>query len=451
MGFQHGDGNEKLLTCAECSSPMELDAQFCVECGAKRTQAIGGKSANQDSEALTRGGEFSPLSDTISSSEEPVVKTKKARDPKVRIAIFSFADKTKNAINNNAKLVHSVSLALLILGIYGIIQTFIFSSSSPKEFGQKYIQSVIDRDEKKVGQTSEFFPNPDNLPLLPKKFQKWDEIDGLSWKIASDWNGWLGNGKIQFVPMDGNSIKETYEFSLPIKAKYRSKFLIFRTADWVAAEPMTTVKFALSKEKNIGVSINKVPAGSLENPELKEKVYAAFPGPLNAKLTGTGFTKEREKKVFLQSNNQISIDFPKVEYALSSSQVNSARTQLEANLASCLRRECSALPDLSQFDFTFSNQPADYLYTDYFYVDWSKEPNCTVSGFRASSASKGYMSLDCTAYAYGSIKWILYRIWLTTYYDTGYDSTSVSLTISADLTKTSNPYAVKLSNVQIYD
>ena len=104
-----------------------------------------------------------------------------------------------------------------------------------------------------------------------------------------------------------------------------------------------------------------------------------------------------------------------------------------------------------QFDFSFSNQPADYLYTDYFYVDWSKEPNCTVSGYRASSASKGYMSLDCTAYAYGSIKWILYRIWLTTYYDTGYDSTSVSLTISADLTKTSNPYAVKLSNINISD
>jgi hypothetical protein len=89
------------------------------------------------------------------------------------------------------------------------------------------------------------------------------------------------------------------------------------------------------------------------------------------------------------------------------------------------------------------------LYTDYFYVDWSDEPSCSVANYSASSADKGNITLSCTAYAYGSIKWILYRIWLTTYYDTGFDSATVPLTVSAKVSRTSNPYKVELSNIQI--
>jgi hypothetical protein len=285
--------------------------------------------------------------------------------------------------------------------------------------------------------------------LLPQKYQKWDEVDGLSWKTNSEWNGWLGDGFVKFVPIDGNLIKEDFEFTLRIKAKYTSKFGIFRSAKWVSANSMADVEFAFKNEENIGIQINQVPAGSSKSPELSKKRYVAFPGPLKTKLTGAGFTKDRENNILIGADRSNSINFPDIEYALNTSHVSSARTQIESSLISCLKRECSDLPRLSQFDFSFFNQPDDYLYTDYFYTDWGTSPDCSVSSFRATSADEGYVSLDCTAYASGSIKWILYRIFLTTYYDTGYDSTSVSLKVSANVSRTSNPYSVKLSNIQI--
>lgn len=439
MGFRHGDGNEKLLICANCNMPMEVDAQFCVECGVRRTQAIGVKAAL-----------VPPVTPEINPPElvEPI-KIKKSRDPKIRIALLGFSEKITSGLRKRAKIVYSIASIIVVIGVYGIIQSFIFSSSSPEEFAKEYIEAVIDREESKVTSDSDYFPNPKKLPLLPKKYQKWDEVDGLSWKTNSEWNGWLGDGFVKFVPMDGNQIQKESGFTLRIKAKYTQKFGIFRSAKWVSANPMSDIEFAFKNEDNIGIKINQVPAGSSRSPELSKKRYVAFPGPLKTELTGAGFTKERENSILIDSEGSYLIDFPNIEYALNTSHVSSARIQLESALTSCLKRECSDLPRLSQFDFSFFNQPDDYLYTDYFYTDWGTSPDCSVSSFRATSADEGYVSLDCTAYASGSIKWILYRIFLTTYYDTGYDSTSVSLRISANVSRTSNPYSVKLSNIQI--
>ena len=41
MGFRRGEGNEKLLICVACDNPMALDAEYCSECGAKRSVATG--------------------------------------------------------------------------------------------------------------------------------------------------------------------------------------------------------------------------------------------------------------------------------------------------------------------------------------------------------------------------------------------------------------------------
>ncbi|MFM7984260.1 MAG: hypothetical protein ACKPKO_33550, partial [Candidatus Fonsibacter sp.] len=138
---------------------------------------------------------------------------------------------------------------------------------------------------------------------MPSKYQRWDEIEGLTWKTYSEWNGWTGKGFIRFVPMDGNSIKENLEFELPLKANYRNKFRIFREIDWASANPMTVVKLNFGIEKNIGISINDVPAGSADKPYLNKENYVAFPGPFKTVLTGVGFTKERESSLFIGTNS----------------------------------------------------------------------------------------------------------------------------------------------------
>jgi hypothetical protein len=153
---------------------MEVDAQFCVECGVKRTQAIGVKP---------------PIAPTVIPEVGPPdlvepIKLKKSRDPKIRIAILGFSGKLSSGLRKKAKVVYSITSVIVAIGVYGIIQTFIFSSSSPEVFAKEYIEAVIDREESKVTLDSEFFPNPEKLPLLPQKYQKWDEVDGLSWKTG---------------------------------------------------------------------------------------------------------------------------------------------------------------------------------------------------------------------------------------------------------------------------
>lgn len=451
MGFRHGEGNEKLLSCTNCLAAMEIDAKFCVECGTKRTEAITGRTSKSTSSTSQNEESQKDVSENILTveSDSELKPPKVKRDPKLRIALARLSERSGIWLRKRAKFVFTIAGISIAIGVYGILQTFIFTSSNPESFAKEYIQAVVDRDASKVEEDSQLFPNPQKLPILPKQFQKWDSIDGLTWKTYSEWNGWSGSGFVNFVPMDGNSIKKDLEFTLQIKANYKSKFGMFREIEWSAAEPMASISIMLANEKDIGISINQVPAGSVDKPVLAEKKYLVFPGPLKVALTGAGFTKKRESDLFFGSSSNTDLSFPKIEYNLSSSQVSDARVKLENSLVSCLKRECSDLPRLSQFDFSFSNQPTDYLYTDYFYVDWSDEPSCSVANYSASSADKGNITLSCTAYAYGSIKWILYRIWLTTYYDTGFDSATVPLTVSAKVSRTSNPYKVELSNIQI--
>ncbi|MEY3319095.1 MAG: hypothetical protein RL540_1467 [Actinomycetota bacterium] len=450
MVFKHGEGNEKLLTCSNCSTSMELDAVFCGECGARRTQALAESVLNPTSNPTEVSTKASSNPETATIfAEEIEKKPKRIREPRIRMAISRGFDATVRVIRKRAKFVYSVSSLILVLGIYGIAQTLIFSQNSPKDFAADYIKAVAAREVDKISSNSDLFPNPENLPILPQNFQLWDEVDGLAWKAFSEWNGWTGRGIIDFVPMDGNKIKDDQGFLLEIKASYKSKFGIFREITWQAANPIGSISLAMKPEKNVGFLVNDVPAGSSDAPLLGESKYAVLPGPIKASLVGAGFTKTRQQDIFIGSSGANEVKFSNIEYELNQSQISSAVNQLEQILTSCLKRKCSDLPRLSQFDFDFSNQPTDYLYTDYFITSWSDSPDCTVSTKSATSADDGYISLNCSVSASASIKWMLYRIWLTYYYSTGFDTESFNLSVSADVSRTSNPYSVKITNVNI--
>lgn len=452
MVFKHGEGNEKLLTCSNCSSPMELDAVFCAECGTKRTEALAEVAAPSRGRPITAS--VLETLDTESAGEVAEVverKPKKVREPRIRMAISRSFDSIVRKIRNKSRIVYFVSSIILVVGVYGIAQTLLFSLNSPEEFASRYIKVVAERDVSMVSSNSELLPNPDNLPILPANFQNWDEVDGLSWKAFSEWNGWTGQGLIDFVPMDGNKIKQDQGFTLGIKASYNMKYGIFREVTWQAANPIGSISIDLKPEKNVGFLLNNVPAGSSDSPVLREPKYAVLPGPISASLIGAGFTKIRVQDLFIGSTGVNEVKFSDVEFELNQSQVSSAVNQLEQVLISCLKRKCSDLPRLSQFDFDFYNQPTDYLYTDYFITTWDDSPNCTASTKRATSADEGYISLNCSVNASASIKWMLYRLFLTYYYSTGFDTESFELRVSADLSRTANPYSVKITNVSISD
>lgn len=452
MVFKHGEGNEKLLTCSKCKSSMELDAVFCVDCGTKRTEALSEVTGQPVSSSLSLVETTSTDSVSDAVISDPIEKKpKKIREPKIRMAISRGFDLSVRQIRRRAKIVYAISSIILILGVYGIAQTLIFSQNSPDEFASKYIKAVAARDVTAISSDSDLFPNPQKLPVLPSDYQIWDEVDGLAWKAFSEWNGWMGRGFIDFAPMDGNKIKEDKSFILEIKASYKAKFGIFREITWQAAKPVSSISLALKPEKNVGFLVNNVPAGSSETPILKETEYAVLPGPVSASLVGAGFTKARQQDLFIGSSGLNEVKFPEIEYELNQSQISSAVSQLKQILTSCLKRKCSDLPKLSQFDFDFYNQPTEYLYTDYFITTWDDSPNCTVSTKSATSADDGYISLNCSVSASASIKWMLYRIWLTYYYSTGFDTQSFDLSVSADVSRTSNPYSVKISSVNISD
>lgn len=263
MVFKHGEGNEKLLTCSNCSSPMELDAVFCAECGTKRTEALAEVAAPLRGRPITAS--VLETLDTESAGEVAEVverKPKKVREPRIRMAISRSFDSIVRKIRNKSRIVYFVSSIILVVGVYGIAQTLLFSLNSPEQFASRYIKVVAERDVSMVYSNSELLPNPDNLPILPANFQNWEEVDGLSWKAFSEWNGWTGQGLIDFVPMDGNKIKQDQGFTLGIKAFYNMKYGIFREITWQAANPIGSISIDLKPEKNVGFLLNNVPAGS---------------------------------------------------------------------------------------------------------------------------------------------------------------------------------------------
>ena len=444
MGFQHGEGSEKLLVCQKCNATFELDANFCTECRAPRMEALGGK--------VSRSVQESPAESTsIEIAEEAafVPAPKKVKNPKIRPAIFNFFNSLDSIIKSRKKLVYITSAIIAVLGSYFLIQTLIFMSSTPDSLAQRYVKAVAARDASLVSKDSDLFPNPQNLPLLPVEYQSWRATEGLSWRVSSQWNGWFGNGELTITPVDGEKQKYDDSFTTKVKATYKSKLLVFRTPIWRIADEMAAVDIKFGTGKNIGIILNQVPAGSVGASTLKETKYAVFPGELTFQLQGAGFTKPREAKLKIGSAGVQPVTFPEVEYELGSARESDAKSQLVERFVACLKKRCSSLPRLSDYDFDFSNQPDSYMYTDYFIISWGDDPSCDIATSRASSADSGYVRLSCSVYASASVKWMLYRVFFTTYYDTGYDSKEFTFDVSADVSRTSSPYRVSISNFSI--
>lgn len=450
MGFQHGDGSEKLLICGVCQAELELDANFCSECGSKRTAILSSTPVAEESNPNPQPTGLE-VPDSIAQDYATPKPPKQKRQPRIRPAIYNFAEKFGSGIRRKSKIIYGITSALVVFGSYFIIQTLIFMSSEPSELSDRYVNALAARDVSEISADSTIFPNPEKLPILPLQYQRWDETEGLTWKTSAEWNGWFGNGSILLTPMEGDKLKEDLAFPVDIKAKYKMKYGIFRDIDWVVANPIASIKMNFGSGKDIGISINDVPAGSVENPTVKAQTYAILPGAMDVILQGSGFTKERKVEVFTGSTGFQDLTFPRVEYDLGGSRLLDATSQMEKALTSCLKRDCNSLPYLSEFDFDFSNQPTSYLYKDYFIIDWDNTPSCSVSNSGATSANDGYVSLSCSVGASASVKWMLYRIWLTTYYDLGYDYKTFNLTVSADIERTSSPYKVKVKNISIQD
>lgn len=451
MGFQHGDGSEKLLVCSVCKAELELDANFCSDCGAQRTSMLAASPTATVQPNTPVGTPTNVIVETP-EIENPIPKPPKPkRQPRLRPAIYNFANKFGTGIRNKAKIIYIVSSVLIVFGSYFIIQTLIFMSSAPKDLTERYVNAVSARDVSEVSSDSTIFPNPDKLPVLPKEFQAWVETEGLTWKTSAEWNGWFGKGSILLTPMEGDRLKEKLAFPVDIKAKYKMKYGIFRDIDWVVANPIASIKMDFGRGKDIGISINDVPAGSVENPAIKSQTYAVLPGVMNVVLQGSGFTKERKVELLTGSSGYQELNLPNVEYDLSGSRLFDATSQMEKALSACLKRDCNSLPYLSEYDFDFSNQPTTYLYKDYFVINWDNNPSCSVANSGATSPDDGYVSLSCSVGASASVKWMLYRIWLTTYYDLGYDYKTFNLTVSANIERTSSPYKVKVKNISIQD
>lgn len=453
MGFQHGEGNEKLLSCQICDAPFEIDANFCTECSASRIEALGGKPAlskgQNKREARVTSTTINPDLSSQTADDEITSPSKPKRQPKIRPALYSFLNSTGQTLRRKSRFIYVFATLMIVMGSYFIIQTLIFMSASPDSFAQKYAKAVASRDISQISKDSEIFPNPQNLPILPSEFQSWRETEGLSWRIASQWNGWFGNGELTLTPVDGNSQKYDQVFSMPIKAKFKAKFGIFRDIEWLASDPIAAVDIKFGTGKDIGIVVNNVPAGSLGNSTLKETKYATLPGHLNFQLQGTGFTKPRESNLKIGSTGLQSVNFPAVEFELGAARESDAKSQMVDRLIACLSRKCSSLPSLNDYDFDFSNQPSSYMYTDYFVIRWSSDPNCSVVSSTAINSDNGSVRLSCSVSASASVKWMLYRIFLTTYYDLGYASKEFTLDVSADVTRTNSPYRVSISNYTI--
>ena len=454
MGFQHGDGNEKLLTCQICDAPFEIDANFCTECSASRIEALGGKvarTAKQPEQTSRPEPSATSLDAKLESivESEPITPPKPKREPRLRPALYNFFSSTGSFFRKRSKLVYAITGALTVFGSYFIVQTLIFMSSTPDEFAQKYAKAVASRDISLIGKDSEIFPNPQDLPVLPAEYQSWRETEGLSWRVSSQWNGWFGKGEMTLIPVDGNSQKYEQSFTTPIRAKYKSKFGIFRDIEWKVADQIASVDIKFGSGKNIGIVLNRVPAGSVGSSSIKETKYAVLPGSLDFQLQGAGFTKPRESKLQIGATGTQAVSFPAVEYELGSARESDAKSQMVDRLITCLKRKCSSLPSLTDYDFDFSNQPDSYMYTDYFIIKWGDDPTCNVVSSTATNADNGFVRLSCSVYASASVKWMLYRILFTTYYDLGYDSKEFTLDVSADISRTSSPYRVSISNFSI--
>ncbi len=458
MGFQNGSGSEKLLNCAACHEPMALDAEFCSECGVRRAIATGYEAVGSESESNTGSfsdGVFGNLNQGIQSFGNSIQESQqklKSGVQKVSQIRFYFGERISrfsNFLHLKKKIVFAGTAGMLLVGSYILTQTLIFSTQNADTFSEKYIELVASRDISQIQKDSIYFPNPENLPVLPVRYQVWDEVEQVTWKTDSEWNGWLGKGKVTFAPVLDQKVDIENSVSIEIAAHFKSKWLIFREIDWVASQPVASIEMNTKIERNLDIRFNGLSAGTSNNPALSQKKYALLPGPVSIALNGSGFTKERVYSTFASSSNQIKPEFEPISYGLSPAQQSSARSRVVSELNNCLKRECGRLPYLTRSDFEFSNWPSSYLYVDYFNTAWSDSATCEAADYTVSSYQTARISMKCSASASASIKWILYRLWFTTYYDTGFDYDTFDLYVSADLSPLTNGSSVRVSSVSI--
>lgn len=208
------------------------------------------------------------------------------------------------------------------------------------------------------------------MPILPAQFQEWQEVGQISWKTQSQWNGWLGEATINFVPEINGELNYLKQISLKLQANYKTKALVFREIDWTVSTSVATIKPDNKLESDQKIYLNNVEAGESGSELLNSAEYALLPGPYVFMATGKGFTKQRVNTFFVNSTGEYISEFEPLSFELSSTQKNSAESQVEKALSNCLKKKCSDLPRLSQWDFDFSNQPTTYLYTDYFVYSW---------------------------------------------------------------------------------
>jgi len=458
MGFQNGSGSEKLLSCVACNEPMALDAEFCSECGVRRAVATGYESVASESESnkgSLSDGVLGGLNQGIQSFGESMQESQKKlkggvqKVSQIRFYLGERISNFSNFLHLKKRIVFVATAGMIVAGSYILTQTLIFSTQNADSFSEKYIELVASRDVNQFQKDSIYFPNPENLPVLPVKFQVWDEVEQVTWKTDSEWNGWLGKGTISFAPVLDQKVDYENSVSIEIAAQFKSKWLIFREIDWVASLPVASIEMDSKIEKNLDITFNGLSAGTSNTPTLSKKKYALLPGPVSIALNGSGFTKQREFSTFANSSNQIKPEFESISYGLSPAQQNSARSRVVSELNNCLKRECGRLPYLSQSDFEFSNWPSSYLYVDYFNTTWSDSATCEAADYTVSSYQTARISMKCSASASASIKWILYRLWFTTYYDTGFDYDSFDLYVTADLSPLTNSTSVRVSSVSI--
>lgn len=466
MAFRQGSGDEKLLTCKVCLSEFEIDGKFCSNCGIPRLQALGVESTSESTNEpqVVNSQAFPDLNGISTFASSILDKVKSSPKALLNNKFVSSIRSIPYHIGQKYSLITSkielyrryfqiLTGFLLIISSYAAVQSLIFSSEKPDKFIQQYINAVSNRDTSAINKNSIVFPNPDNLQILPTAFNNWKEISEESWQSKSNWNGWLGNGEIELslktsnFPPKQDAIWHNPNFKVRIKANYFWKFGIFRGIEWVAKDDVPIIEIGNISEKRMNITLNRGDGGTTESKKIDSGRYAALPGPLQMSLTGDGFTKQRLFEGFLTNGTSIVPKFEPVSYELSSSQLSAASSRIRSLVESCLRKSCSKLPDLSTYDFDFYNQPSSYLYVDYLNVSWSNYANCTNTEVYGVTINTARVSMTCSTSASAYVKWILYRLFFTTYYDTGYDSKDFTLNVSATIKP--KGYGIEVTSINI--
>lgn len=455
MAFREGKGDEALLTCKNCQSNFEIDAQFCTECGVTRLVALGVENSDQIESTDSIGSYSESNSFSMPQFSLPRISIKES---KLFISITGIPYKIGTQYSKLNILVNEKRKKFLIItgitatmALYIVIQSIIFSTQKPDQFTQRYINAVSNRDVSEISKDSELFPNPENLEILPSTFLKWKEVSEITWNTTASWNGWLGKGNLHLSAstngLEADSIFGDPNFNVKLKAKFYPVFGIFRGVTWVAADSVPVVENSKVLDANQSITLNRENAGTSSSPTLNSKRYATLPGPFEMILDGEGFTKARTYTEFVTNGSVTKPTFDQIDYEMSSYQSSDAKTKLESQLKSCLKRECSSLPYLGTNSFTFSDEPSSYMYINYFNTSWSDYANCTEFEVSSINASSANVNMNCTATAYAYIRWYLYRLIFTWYYTDGSASDSFNLKVSA--TAKPSGSGVILSNFRI--